>query len=104
VVHDRLGQQIVEQSIVAALGSGIIDLEQRFGFGPADRLIVDRARSQDACAPGGVKGIQRAGKMHAAPGGGAFAGDDAIADDGESLGSGVPTGDIGGFERGDRFG
>jgi hypothetical protein len=37
--------------------------------------------------------------MHAPFGGGAFPGDDAIADDGESLGGGVAAGNFGGFER-----
>ena len=85
MVHDGLGQQIVEHAIVAALGGGIVDLEQRFGFGAADRLMLDRGRGQDARAPGGVIGIQHAGKMHAAPGGRAFAGDHAIAHDRSAL-------------------
>ncbi len=83
-MHDGLGQEVVETPLVAALGGGVVDLEQRFGFGPADRLMVDRGRGQDARAPGGVKRIQRAREMHTAPGGGAFAGDDAIAADAEA--------------------
>ena len=92
VMSDRLGQQVVETSIVAALGGGVVDFEQRFGFGPADRLMLDRARGQDAGAPGGVIGIERAGKMDTAPGGRAFAGDHAIAHDGQRLGSGLAAG------------
>ena len=103
MVHDGLGQQIVENAIVAALGGGIVDLEQRFGFGPADRLMLDRGRGQDARAPGGVIGIQHAGKMHAAPGGRAFAGDHAIADDRQRLGGGIPAGNPG-FDGSERFG
>ena len=61
-MHDGLGEQIVETSVVAALGGGIVDLKQRFGFGAADRLMLDRGRGQDARAPGGVIGVQRAGK------------------------------------------
>ena len=94
MVHDRLGQQIVETAIVAALGGGIVDLEQRFGFGPADRLMLDGGRGQDARAPGGVIGIQRAGKMNAALGGRAFAGDHAVAHDGEGMGGGVAAGNL----------
>ena len=101
-MHHRLGQQVVETSIVAALGSGIVDLEQRLGLGPADRLMLDRGRRQDARAPGGVIGIQRAGEMNPAPGGGAFAGDHAIAHDGQGKGSGVPAGNVRWFEDGRR--
>ena len=104
VMHDRLGQQVVETSVVAALGGGVVDLEQRFGFGPADRLMLDRGRGQDARAPGGVIGVQRAGKMNAAPGGRAFAGDHAVAHDGQCKGGGIAAGNLGGFERADRFG
>jgi len=68
-MHDCLGQQIVEPSIVAALSGGVVDLEQRFGFGAADRLMFDRSRGQDAGAPGRVIGVQRAGKMNASLGG-----------------------------------
>ena len=68
-MHDRLGQQIVEPPAVAALGGRVVDLKQRFGFGAADRLMLDRGRGQDARAPGGVVGVQRAGKMNAALGG-----------------------------------
>ena len=94
VMHDRLGEQVVETSVVAALGGGVVDLEQRFGFGAADRLMLDRGRGQDARAPGGVIGIQRAGKMNAALGGRAFAGDDAVADDGERLRGGLAAGNL----------
>ena len=69
-MHDRLGQQIVETSLVAALGGRVVDLEQRFGFRAADRLMLDRRRGQDARAPRSVIGVQRAGKMNAAFGGG----------------------------------
>ena len=91
-MRDRLGQQIVETAIVAALGGGIVDFEQRLGFGAADRLMLDRGRGQDARAPGGVIGIERAGKMDAALGGRAFAGDHAIAHDGERVGCGIAAG------------
>ena len=78
-MHDRLGQQIVETPLVAALGGRIVDLEQRFGFRAADRLMLDRGCGQDTRAPGGVIGVQRAGKMNAAFGGGAFASDHTVA-------------------------
>ena len=104
MVHHRLGQQIVKTALVAALGGRIVDLEQRFGFGPADRLMLDGGRGQDARAPGGVIGIQLAGKMNPAFGGRAFAGDDAIAHDGQRLRSGIPAGNLGGFQSADRFG
>ena len=91
-MHHRLGQQIVETPIVAAFGGGVVDLKQRLGFGPADRLVLDRGRRQDAGAPGGVIGIQRAGEMDTAPGGGSFAGNHAVAHDGQCKGSGVPAG------------
>src|SRR5207248_9493416 len=58
----------------------------------ADRLMLDRARGQDARAPGGVEGIERAGKMDTALGGRAFAGDHAITHDGERVGCGVAAG------------
>ena len=103
-MHHRLGQQIVETAVVAALGGGIVDLEQRFGFGPADRLMLDRGRGQDARAPGGVIGIQRAGKMNAALGGGAFAGDHAIAHNGQGLRGGIAAGNLRGLDGADRFG
>ena len=91
---DRLGQQVVETATVAAFGGSFVDLEQRFGFRPAYRLMLDGGRGQDARAPGGVIGIQRAGKMNAAFGGRAFAGDHAIAHDGEGMGSGVAAGSV----------
>ena len=91
-MHDGLGQQIVETTVVAALGGGGVDLEQRFGFGPADRLMLDRGRGQDARAPGGVIGIERAGKMDTALGGRAFAGDHAVTHNGERVGCGLSAG------------
>ena len=103
-MHHGLGEQVVETSIVAALGGGVVDLEQRLGLRPADRLMLDRGRRQDARAPGGVVGIQRAGKMNAAPGGGPFAGDHAVANDGQGKGGGIAAGNIGWFGGGDRFG
>ena len=66
---DRLGEQVVETSVVAALGGRGADLKQRFGLGPADGLMLDRGRGQDARAPGGVIGIEFAGKVHTALGG-----------------------------------
>jgi hypothetical protein len=95
MVHDGLGQQIVEHPVVAALGGGIVDLEQRLGFGAADRLMLDRGRGQDTRAPGGVIGIQRAGEMNAALGGGALAGDHAIAHDGQRKRCAIAAGDVG---------
>ena len=91
---DRLGQEIVETAIVAALGGSVADFKQRLGFGAADRLMLDGGRGQDARAPGGVIGIERAGKMDAAFGGRAFAGDDAIAHDGQGVGGGVAAGGL----------
>ena len=44
MVHDCLGQQVVETSVVAALGGRIVDLKQSFSFSPADRLVLDRRR------------------------------------------------------------
>jgi len=91
-MHDGFGEEIVKPAIVAALGRGVVDLEQGFGFGPADRLMFDRGRGQDARAPGGVIGIKRAGKMDTALGGRAFAGDHAVTHDGERVGCGLPAG------------
>ncbi len=65
--------------------------------------MFDRCRGQDARAPGGVIGVERAGKMNAALGGRAFAGDHAIAHDGKSLRRGIAAGDIRWFEGADRF-
>ena len=65
-MHHGLGEQIVEPSVVAAVGGGVVDLEQRLGFGAADRLILDRGGGQDPRAPGGVVGIQRAREMNPA--------------------------------------
>jgi hypothetical protein len=59
MVHDRLGQQVVETAGIAALGGGVVDLEQGFGFSAADRLMLDGRCGQDARAPGGVVGIER---------------------------------------------
>jgi hypothetical protein len=104
MMNDGLGQQIVKSTVVGALGSGVVDLEQGFGFGPAHRLMLDRGRSQDTRAPGGVGGIQFAGKMNPALGGRTLAGDDAIAHDGKGLGCGIPAGNLRGFQSTDRFG
>jgi hypothetical protein len=98
MMHHRLGQQVVKTPIVASLGRGVVDLKQRLGFCPADRLMFDRARRQDTRAPGGVIGVECAGEMNAALGGGAFSGDHAIAYDGQRTGSGVSAGNVRGFE------
>jgi len=94
--HNRelsgLGQQIVETSVVGTLGGGIADFKQRLDFGAAHRLMLDRADGQDARAPGGVVGIERAGKMDAAPGGGPLAGDHAVAHDGQGVRRGPAAG------------
>ena len=82
MMSDRLGEEIVERSGIAALGGGVVNFEQRLDLGAADRLMLDGGRRQDANAPGGVIGIERAGEMDAAPGGRAFAGDHAVAHDG----------------------
>jgi hypothetical protein len=66
--------------------------------------MLDGGRGQDACAPGGIIGIEFAGKMNAALGGGAFTGDHAIAHNGKSLCSGIPAGDLRRFDGADRFG
>ena len=102
-MHDGLGEQIVEQPVIAALGGGIVDLEQRFGLGAADRLMLHCGCGENARAPGGVVGIQRAGEMNTAPGGRSLAGDDAVADDGEGLRCGFPAGNFRGYGGG-RFG
>ena len=94
MVGDRLGQEIVETAVVAALGRGVADFEQRLGFAAAHRLMLDGGRGQDAGAPGGVIGIERAGKMDAAFGGRAFAGNDAVADDRERVGCGLAAGGL----------
>jgi len=103
-MHDRLGQQVVETTTVAALGGRVVDLEQRFGFRPADRLMLDRSRGQDARAPVGVIGIQRTGKMNTPLGGGSLARDHAVAHDGKGLRRAVAAGDVRGFQGGGRFG
>jgi hypothetical protein len=89
---DCFRKQVVKTSIVAALGGRVIDLEQRFGLGPADRLVLDRTRGQDLGAPCGIVGVQRAGEMHPAPGRRTLAGDHAVTNDGKRLGRGVATG------------
>ncbi len=104
MMHDCLGQQIVEPSIVAALSGGVVDLEQRFGFGTADRLMLDRSRGQDARTPGRVIGVQRAGKMNAPLGGRTFAGNHAIAHDRERKCCSIAAGDIRRFESADTLG
>jgi hypothetical protein len=48
--------------------------------------MLDRSGRQDARAPGGVIGIERAGEVDTAFGGRAFAGDYAIADNSQSVG------------------
>ncbi len=103
-MHNGLGQQIVENAVVAALGSGVVDLEHGFGFSTADRLMLDRGRGQDARAPGGVICVQHAGKMHAAPGSGTFARDHTVAHDGEGKCCGIAAGNLPGLERVGRFG
>src|SRR4051812_40283555 len=91
-MHDRFGKKVVELTVIRAFGSGFVDFEQRFGFGAADRLMLDRSRRQDAGAPGGVMGIQSARNMNPSLGGGTFAGDHAVADDGKGLCRGVVAG------------
>ncbi len=103
-MHDRLGQQIVETPLVAALGGRIVDLKQRFGFRAADRLMLDRGRGQDARAPGGVIDVKRAGKMNAAFGGGAFAGDHTVAHNRQGKRCGIAAGNLRWFEGADRLG
>jgi hypothetical protein len=66
--------------------------------------MLDRGRGQNARAPGGVVGVQRAGKMNATPGGRAFAGNHAIAHDSEGKCCGIAAGNLRWFERADRFG
>ena len=103
-MHDRLSQQIVETSVVAAFGGRVVDLKQRFGFRPADRLMLDRGSCQDARAPGGVVGVQRTGKMNAASGSGTFSCDHPIAHNSQRLGSRTAAGNHRWFEGADRFG
>ena len=103
-MHHRLRQQIVEAPVIAALGGGIVDLKQRFGFGPADRLMLDRGRGQDPRAPGGVMGIQRARKMHPAP----VVGPSPVMTPSRTMvsacGSGIPAGNLGGLDGADWLG
>jgi hypothetical protein len=89
---NRLGEQVVEPAGIGAFGCGFVDLEQRFGFRAADRLVVDGCGGQDAGAPGGVIGIERAGEVHPPLGGRAFAGDHAVAHDGQCVGRGIAAG------------
>jgi hypothetical protein len=103
-MHHGLGQQILETTVVAALGCGLVDLKQRLGFRPAHWLMIERGCGDDTHAPGSVSGIQRAGEMDAALGGGPLARDHAIANDGQCKGGGVSTGNLGGFEGSDEFG
>jgi hypothetical protein len=51
--------------------------------------MLDRRRGQNARAPGGVIGVQRAGKMDTTLGGRAFAGDHAVTHDCERMSGGV---------------
>jgi hypothetical protein len=90
-MHDGLGEQIVELSIVTALCGGGIDLEQRFGFGTAHRLTGHSHRGQDTRAPSGVLRIERTGKMNAAPRRGTFASDHTVAHDAEGIYRDVPV-------------
>jgi Type I phosphodiesterase / nucleotide pyrophosphatase len=92
MVGDRLGEEVVEATAIAALGGSVIDLEQRLGLGPAHGLMLDGGRGQDARAPGGVIGVERAGEMDAALGGRAFAGDHTITHDGQRMGGGIAAG------------
>jgi hypothetical protein len=54
--------------------------------------MLDRRRSQDARAPGGVIGVKRAGKMDTALDCRAFAGDHAIAHDYQRMSGDVAAG------------
>jgi len=92
MMGDRLGQQIVEAPVIGTLGGGIVNFEQRLDFGAADRLMLDGRGGQDARAPGGVIGIERAGEVDTAFGGRAFAGDHAIADNCQRVGGSVAAG------------
>src|SRR3954447_19892709 len=94
-MHDGLGKEVVEQPVIRAFGSGLVDFEQRFRFGAADWLMLHRSRRQDAGAPGGIMGIQSARKMNPSLRGGTFAGDHAVADDGKGLCRGVVAGNRG---------
>ena len=85
---------VVETPVVGPLGGGVADFKQRLDFSAAHRLMLDLADGQDARAPGGVIGIERAGETDAAPGGRAFAGDHAIADNGQRVGGGVAAGRV----------
>src|SRR5207245_1427904 len=104
VVDDSLGQEIIEATFVAALGGCVVDFKKRLRFGAAHRLIVDSARGQDTCAPGGIKCVQRAREMNATPRGRAFAGDDTVAHYFKGSGRGIAAGNFGWLKRADRFG
>src|ERR1700751_5862682 len=84
-MHDSLGEEIVELSIVTALRGGGIDLEQCVGFGAAHGFIGHSYCGQDTRAPGGVLSIKRAGKMNAAPCCGTFASDHTVAHDAQDI-------------------
>ena len=65
MMHDRLGEQIVELAIVTALRGGGIDLEQRFGFGTAHGLMLDSHAVRIRATRRRLR-IERTGKMDAA--------------------------------------
>ncbi|MGY3358209.1 hypothetical protein ACVWZK_004872 [Bradyrhizobium sp. GM0.4] len=92
IMSYRLGEQVVEPAAIGALGGGFVDLEQHFGLSAADRLVVDGRGGEDAGAPGGVIGIERAGEVHPSLGGRAFARDHAVAHDGQCMGRGIAAG------------
>ena len=50
-MHDSLGEEIVELSIVTALRGGCVDLEQRVGFSTAHGFIGHSYCGQDTRAP-----------------------------------------------------
>ena len=104
MMHHRLGHEVVEASTVAALGGGAIDLKQGFGFGAADRLMLDRRGRQNTRAPRHIVGVQLAGEMHTALGGGSLAGNDAVADDCQRAGGGFTAGNFGRFQGSGNFG
>jgi hypothetical protein len=94
MMGNRLCEQVVEPAVIAALRRGSRDLEQRLGLGPADGLMLDGGRGQDARAPGRVIAIEVAGKMHAALGGRAFAGDHAVAHNGQRICGAITAGGL----------
>ena len=97
-------EQFFETAIIAALGGGSADLEQRFHLGAAHRQMIDVSCGQDARAPGGIISIERAGKMDTALGGWPLTGNDTVAHHGKGLCCGLVAGDIGRVEGADRFG